>query len=306
MREWLRKHGVSILLALVAAVLLVQVKMMGDLQALQGQIQMQSMGPDSLRNMVSAEFSGMQSRMEETLRQEASALSSFQWTQGEMAPDTLKASLLVTVTPKEVVGDTRVRIQIPGGETVTLQREGVIFTGTVWMGLFDEASLKVLIDQGGVTTVEEPAPYLGSLWEYYLPPLNGGLWYAAPKRGSDGTVAVQGNASVSLAAAPEGGNTFQTLSLRCTIDGRELWTRPFTPEEGSPQDVLQYLAEFQGVEQTPGQTLDFVLLATDSYGLIYHYRLPDHFLNVGNVNGSSGDFALAAIYKADGTLLYQN
>ena len=309
MREWLKKHGVSILLALVAAVLLVQVKMMGDLQELQGRLQMQSMGPDSLHNMVSVEFSGMQSRLEETLRQEASALSSFQWIQGEMDPDTLKAALLVTVTPKEVASDTRVRVQVSGGETVTLQREGAIFTGTVWMGLFDETSLKVLLDRGGVTTVEEPAPYLGNLWEYYLPPLNGGLWYAAAKRGSKGTVVVQGSASVGLATAPEGGNAVQTLSLRCTLDGKELWNKPLTQEEqppGYPEDWSQMTAAFQGVEKTPDQMLDLVLLATDRYGLVYHYRLPEGFLSTGTMAGSSSDFLLAAIYKADGTLLYQN
>ena len=307
MREWLKKYGVSILLILVAAVLLVQVKIMGDLQALQGQIQIQSMGPDSLHNIVSMELSGMQARMEETLQREASALSSFQWTQGELDPDTLKASLSVTVTPKEVAADTRVRVQPPGGETITLKREGVTFTGTVQAGLFDAVNFKVLLDRGGVTTVEEPEQYTVNLWEFYLPRLNGGLWYSASKKGSDGTVFVNGNAYAYEETKVAGReNAIQTLSLRCTMDAKELWSRPFTPEEGGPPELTQYLVEFQGVERTPEQVMDLVLLATDRYGLVYHYRLPDHFLNAGPVNGSSSEFFLAAIYQADGTLLYQN
>jgi len=290
--------------AVLVILLLVQLKTYEDVQELRNQVQLQAMGPDSVRNTLSAEISGMQARLEETLRQEASALSSFQWEMGDLDTETLKAALTVSVTPKEVTTDTRVRVQISNGEIASLEKKGVTYTGTVQVGLFEEISMKVLIDRGGVTTVEEPESYIGSLWEYYLPKLDGDVWYSAAKRGKDATVTVSGNARIYEGKVTERKNDIQTLKLRCTLDGKELWEKPLTIEEGSPPDFPQYLAEFDGVEKSPWQTLDLVLIATDSYGLVYHYTLPYNFLNAGYVQGSSGNFTLAAVYKADGTLLY--
>jgi hypothetical protein len=307
MREKLRKHGVSILLVLVAVMLLVQVKMMEELQELQGQVQMQNMGPDSVRNMISAEFSGMQYRLEDSLKQEASSLSSFHWELGEVNTDALRASIKVSITPKEVAGDTSVRVQAGTGETVTLAREGVTFTGTVWADLFEEVGLKVLIDRGSVTTVEEPVVYYGSPWEYYRVDIGGVPRYSVEKTQNGKTVSVRGNASLDLRKPVEGGNAVQSAILRATLDGEELWNKPLTSRESRIPGVeipgLQ--VDFQGVRVAPGQTLELFLLVTDRCGLVYHYRMSEDFLNDSKAWGDTwSDFMLTGVYKQDGTLLY--
>lgn len=309
MREKIKQHGVSILLVLVAVMLLVQVKIVGDLQELQGQVQMQTMGPDSVRNMLSAELSGMQYRLEESMKQQASALSSFQWETGKLNADNLSVPLIVSVTPKEVSGDTRVQVQIPDGESVVLEKNGVTYTGTVRVGLFQEIGMRVLIERGGVITVEEPVGYTWSLRERYLPELYGSLWYAAPKTGGDGAVTFQGSAHVGMLSKEAAEGVFRSITLRCTLDGKEVWNRPLTQEEGiadfPEEGYYERSLEFEGVEIDPGQTLDLTLLATDGYGLIHHYRLPESFLSGLDSEGARAEFYMAAVYKADGTLIYQ-
>ena len=258
-------------------------------------------------SMLEDRVNSIYSNVDGFLKEEASLLSSVSGEYGELNLDTHTIDVKVTLIPKLISDDMKVRISINGRNTEMI-RSGNFFSGTIGVDIYNtnEQMLMTIETAEGIQTQYLSEVRTEYLWEERIPSL-----YYCKLSGNgtfmEGKYTLTGELDINCSAVEQTPNVgFEKFVLVTELNGKEI------NREDISQDVLNYQSYPHGVyfcdgytmecEAVAGDELSIYLEATDSLGYL-HRMLIHHWKQ------QSGSMALAVdvseyIYAPDGTPIF--
>lgn len=258
-------------------------------------------------SMLEDRVNSIYSNVDGFLKEEASLLSSVSGEYGELNLDTHTIDVKVTLIPKLISDDMKVRISINGRNTEMI-RSGNFFSGTIGVDIYNtnEQMLMTIETAEGIQTQYLSEVRTEYLWEERIP----SLYYCNLSGNStfvDGKYTLTGELDINCSAIEQTPNVgFEKFVLVTELNSKEI------NREDISQDVLNYQSYPHGVyfrdgytmecEAVAGDELSIYLEAIDSLGYL-HRMLIHHWKQ------QSGSMALAVdaseyIYAPDGTPIF--
>lgn len=269
---------------------------------------------DTLQNMVqslqdqvasmTAEIDSIYDNVDTHLKEQASLVSSTDFSIGEASEDMKTVELLLTVVPKLISDDMQISVTVDG-LTAPLERNGNEFKGTIDVGLFVDYNqwplLSIKTADGTKTEYLEDVD-VSYMFSRHLPSLYADMSGGSGKF-SDGTLSVDLGFTVETKPASQNAPiTFTSFTLIEEVNGKEISRQDITEEvrKSGESYNTQYVKNFK---VTYGDKLKVYVIAEDSLGYI-HKTLAHYWLEREDGSQAETVFGGEMIYDKDGNLLY--
>ncbi|MBQ9932787.1 MAG: hypothetical protein IJO69_03010 [Ruminiclostridium sp.] len=273
----MKKHFPLILSAIACVLAIFCLMQISDLKNQVNQLQNQLNNQDT---QFREQMGAFTSQVESALEAEASILSSYDWTWGNLDQETLTAPLLFTAAPKEhTPGVTAANAIINGSPyPMTLQENGS-YTLTLDWPLFETANLeRVTFQENGrerseTLNISEP-PFAQLLSIPFGHEMGGSA------RVEDGKLHYEMDIYVDNLLYGRGNdrNNAQTVAFIALRDGKEIDRIDFDLDQMERSaGHYECMESVEGKFSLPeGSTLTFLVEVTDDWGFTYHLFLSEH------------------------------
>ena len=261
----------------------------------------------SQHQILMGQVESIYNNVDDMLREEASLLSSVTGEYGELNLEDHTLDVTVTLVPKLIADDMKIRISFNGRNT-ELTRSGNAFTGTIAVDIYNlnEQILMTIETEEGIQTQYLSEVRTEYLWDTRIPSLyychlsgNGTL--------SEGKYSFAGEIDINCSPVEQTPKVrFDKFVLVTELNGKEI------NREDISKDVLNYQTYPHGVyfrddytmecEAVEGDELSIYLEATDSLGYL-HRMLIHHWKEQNGAMAEAVD-ASEYIYAPDGTPIF--
>ena len=301
----MKKHFPLILSAIACVLAIFCLMQISDLKNQVNQLQNQLNNQDT---QFREQMGAFTSQVESALEAEASILSSYDWTWGNLDQETLTAPLLFTAAPKEhTPGVTAANAIINGSPyPMTLQENGSYALTLDWP-LFETANLqRVTFQENGterseaLNITETPFAQLSSI------PYAHEMSSSATIK--DGNLHYEADILVDNLLYGRGNdrNEAETVALIALRDGKEIDRIDFDldqmPRSAGHYECMESVeAKFSLPE---GSTLTLMVEVTDDWGFTYHLFLSEHQSDGAQAAPLVDSYIV--IYDSQGNLLWDD
>lgn len=220
-----------------------------------------------LRTYMSHQFSQVQSNIgsigsnvSNTLEQQSSLFDSTTWSFGEIDAESLTIPLIVSVIPKEVDTSTSATLTA-NGKSIAMTRDGVRFSGTIPVGLFNSLEAYITFESNGVQHSQSVVT-LGMPFEEHLMMLSANYSGSHGFESYSGKFTFDGTVNIDL-NIPEN-NAVTSLKIITTDNGALL--QEVALDSSLHNQTADYKLE---INLEANHTYESAVVATDSYGLTY-------------------------------------
>ena len=204
----------------------------------------------------------------ETKKQEASLITSFDYEYGELDTSKLTVPVKVKLVPKTVGDDTVFKLEF-GGETVSLKRnsDSTEFTAEFERGIFadkGDVPVRLVIKSDGKTQTEELEWNLGGLYWEFIPNSNASYVFDDITWSEKSGIIVDGTVVTFLDDDEQ--DNFKNAKIIYKVNGEVL-----AEEETGDDEHIQLYKTFPGYGE--GDILELYFEAEDKYGFIHETLL---------------------------------
>lgn len=292
-----------IIVILVIAIALFYVR----ISRLENEIDQLKNSLNSQYHMLTTQVESIYSSVDQMLKEEASLLSSVSAEHGELNLDDHTIDVTVTLVPKLISENMKVKLSINGRST-ELSRNGSTFTGMIPVNIYNknEQLLMTIETAAGTQTQFLADVQTEYLWEGRIP----SLYYcdlSGTGKLSEGKYSLDAELDINCSPVEETPNVrFEKFVLVTELNGKEI------EREDISQDILNYQTYPHGVyfrhdyqmecEAVEGDELGIYLEATDSLG--YLHRMLIHHWKEQNGAAAEALDASEYIYAPDGSPIY--
>ena len=204
----------------------------------------------------------------ETKKQEASLITSFDYEYGELDAEKMTVPVKVKIVPKAVVEDSALALEF-GGETVGLKKSGssTAFTAEFERDIFDgkgDVPVTLVIKADGKSQTEDLEWNLGGLYWEYIPNSNATFIFDDITWSEKSGIIVDG--TVVLMLDDEESDNFKNAKLIYKVNGKVL-----AEEETGDDEHIRIYKTFHGYGV--GDTFELYFEAEDKFGFIHERML---------------------------------
>ncbi len=243
--------------------------------------------------------------VDEKLKKEASFLSDYIITYGNLNINDFTTPLLVTVTPKISSDDTVITVTIDG-KTVTLNRNGEVFSGYIDTYVFLENETLPLIsifDDDNVKN-EYLEENFNNLFTQFLPQLSSQMTIEQEKF-SNGKIKIVGDLMVdNYKVSAECTATFERYFITAEKSGREIFRKDISLAVEKANGEMCSINDSFSADSS--DDIEYYIIATDTYGLTHKTRILCNY--VGKIDSMTSYIdevdVWGLIYDKNGNLLY--
>ncbi len=219
---------------------------------------------ESLKN----EINNIYRNVDEKLQKEASAITFFNHSYGELNEKTMTVPVTVTVTPKEYAENSKVFLSFSDKELEMKKQDNSAFQCVFECGIFEEfGDATILVKTDNETRAEDPEWYMEAPFGMYLPHLMWGpVIFDESQFTEERGLVFSGELMVDSFDSDNEEKEFVSAKLVCELNNETVFENDLTSLLGSEERKTFYPINKTFPQAKSGDMFTVYLLAEDKYG----------------------------------------